>query len=320
MYRKHIASVIVLALGVSSFAVAQSYPSKAVKVVVPFSPGGATDILGRLVSGKLHERTDAPFVVENRAGGGGHIGAEYVVRSTPDGYTLLVAGVPQAIGMSMVKKVRYDMASDLAPVSLVATFPSVIAVHPSLPVKSIRDLISLAKRRPGELNFGANPTSPNRMIVELLKIDAGIDMVLIGYKGTGPVLTDLIGGQIQLASLGLPPAMAHVKSGRLRPIAVSSMKRTSLLPKVPTVDESGVKGFNVSSWYGIFGPAGLPEPIVKQLNGEIRALLNDSAVVKRLESLGADPEPTTPQEFGKMIRSEITRWAKVVKASGATVN
>jgi len=299
---------------------AQSYPTKAVKIVVPFSPGGATDLLGRLVGGKLHERLSEPFVVENRAGGGGHIGAEYVVRSAPDGYTLLIAGVPQAIGMSMVKKVRYDMARDLTPISLVATFPSVIAVHPSLPVKSIRDLVALAKRRPGELNFGANPTSPNRMVIELLKIDAGIDMVLIGYKGTGPVLTDLIGGQIQLAWLGLPPAMAHVKSGRLRPIAVSSLKRTSLLPKVPTVDESGVKGFNVSSWYGVFGPAGLPEPVVSQLNGEIRAILDAPDVVKRLESLGADPEPTTPQAFATMIRDEIARWAKVVKASGATVN
>lgn len=309
---------ILLGFGLPS--IAQDYPSRPVRMVDPFSPGGATDVLARIVGQKLTERLGQPFLVENRAGGGGHIGAELVARAQPNGYTLLVAGVPHAIGMTLYRKLPYDMAKDLAPITQMATFPSLIVVHPSLPVKSIRELLALAKARPGELNFGANPGSPNHLSIELLNTMAKVKMVFIGYKGAAPAVTDVVAGQIQLVSAGFPSVLGHVQAGRLRPIAVTSTSRSALLPNVPTVSESGVPGYDVTSWYGIFGPLGTPPAIITKLNGEITTVLKAPDVSERIASLGAQPAPTTPDEFGRIVRDEIRRWAQVVKASGATIN
>jgi len=297
-------------------AQAQDYPAQVIRMVVPLSPGGAADLLARLVSHDLAERLGKPVLVENRVGGGGHIGSNFVAKAAPDGYTLLTAGIPQAIGMSLYKDLPYDMGKDLTAVIQGATFPSIIVVHPSLPVKSIKDLIALAKARPGMLNFGANTGSPNHLAIVLLNIAYKVKMVHIPYKGAGPVVTDVMAGHIELASLGFPPALPMVKAGRLRAIAVTSPKRSALLPEVPAVAES-VPGYSVNSWYGVFAPAGTPKAIVNKLNAAIAAGLKTPAVTQRLTGLGAEVAPTSPEEFGKIVRDEIKKWAKIVKASGA---
>ena len=317
---RHPLLIALLMSAVCAPAGAQDYPAKPIRMIVPFSPGGSTDLLARLMGQKLTERMGQPVVVENRAGGGGHIGADVVVKSAPDGYTLLTAGIPQAIGMSLFKKVPYDMAKDLAPVTLLAMFPSVIAVHPSLPVKSIKELIALARTRPGQLNFGANPGSPNHLSMELLNVLGKVKMVHVPYKGAGPVVIDLVAGHLHVASMGLPSAMSMVQAGKLRAIAVTSSSRVATLPGIPTVQEGGVANYNVTSWYGIFGPAGLPAGIVKRLHTELTAALKDPAILQRLSAVGAEPSGKGPEEFGRFVREEIASWAKVVKASGATVN
>jgi tripartite-type tricarboxylate transporter receptor subunit TctC len=314
------ASLVVAAAACAWPACAQTYPAKPIRMIIPFPPGGATDLLGRLVGQKLSERVGQPVISENRTGGGGNIGAEYVVKAAPDGYTLMIGGIPHSINMSLYKKVGYDLASDLVGISNLATFPSMIAVHPSMPVKSMKELIAVARARPGELNYGASPGSPNHLVMELIGVMAKVKFVHIGYKGSGPGIIDLIGGHLHVSSIGFPGAMPHVKAGRLRPIAVTSAKRSSLLPELPTIAESGLPGFNVTSWYGVFGPAKLPADIVGKLNGDIRALMENEDVKTKLAGVGAEVETNTPQEFAKLIRSEIERWAKVVKTSGATVN
>src|SRR5687768_15743230 len=237
--------LLLVSLAAACSAAAQDYPVRPVRVIDPFSPGGGSDVLARIAAQKLTERLAQTFVVENRAGGGGHIGADAVAKSRPDGYTLLVAGVPHAIGMTLYRKLPYDLAKDLAPVSQIATFPSLIAVHPSLPVKSVKELLALAKARPGELNYGANPGSPNHLAMEL------------------------VAGQLHLASLGVPSVWPQVQAGRVRVIAITSTTRSPLLPEVPTVGESGLPGYDVSSWYGMYAPAGTPGGIVAKLNAEI---------------------------------------------------
>lgn len=299
---------------------AQDYPARPVRMIDPFSPGGATDILARITAQKLTERLGRPFLVENRAGGGGHIGAEAVAKSAPDGYTLLVAGVPHAIGMTLYRKLNYDLARDLAPITQIATFPSLIVVHPSVPAKSMKELIALARARPGELNFGANPGSPNHLAIELVNSMAKVKMAFVGYKGAAPAVTDVVAGQIQVVSAGFPSVINFVKAGRLRPIAVTSQVRSPLLPDVPTANESGLPGYNVTSWYGLFAPPGTPTAIVDKLNAEVAAVLKAPDVTERLAAMGAQAAPTTPEEFGRIVRSEIARWAPVVKASGASVN
>lgn len=298
-------------------AAAQEYPTRPIRMIVPLSPGGSADLLARLVSSDLTNRLGRPVVVENRVGGGGHIGSEYVAKAAPDGYTLLTAGIPQAIGMSLYKNLNYDMGKDLAAVVQGATFPSIIVVHPTLPVKSIKELIALAKARPGALNFGANTGSPNHLAIELLNIAQGVKMVHIPYKGAGPVVTDLVAGHIELASLGFPPALPMVQAGKMRAIAVTGATRSPALPEVPTVAESGIPGYNVNSWYGVFAPAGTPTAIVDKLNREIAAGLRTPDLTKRLVDLGAEVALTTPEEFQRIVRDEIQKWAKVVQASGA---
>lgn len=299
---------------------AQDYPARPVRMIDPFSPGGSTDILARICAQKLTERLGRPFLVENRGGGGGNIGAEAVAKSAPDGYTLLVAGVPQAIGMTLYRRLNYDLAKDLAPVTQIATFPSLLTVHPSLPVKNLKELIALARARPGELNFGANPGSPNHLAIELIDSMAKVKMTFIGYKGAGPAVADAVAGQIQVVSAGLPTLIGYVKAGRLRPIAVTSLARSPLLPEVPTASESGLSGYNVTSWYGLFAPAATPAPIIDKLNVAVAALLKAPDVEQRLATMGAQAAPTTPAEFGQIVRSEVARWAPIVKASGASVN
>ena len=310
--------LLAVALLVASAAWAQIYPSKPVRIVVPSPPGGAMDLLSRIVGYKLSEKWGQAVIVDNRGGATGNIGAELVSKSAPDGYTLLIAGSPHAINMSLFRNLRYDLAKDLAPITGVATFPSLIAVHPSVPVKSVGELIALAKARPGELNFGSPGSgSPNHLSMEIFKHMAKVHMAHIPYKGSGPLLIDLLAGQVQLASMGLPPSLQHVKSGRLRAIAVTGRTRSPLLPDVPTVSESGLPGFDVSSWYGMFAPAGLRKNLVTKLNADIVDLLAAADVRERLASLGAEPMPMSPEEFGRHVRADIAKEAKAVAESGA---
>ncbi len=299
---------------------AQEYPSRVVRLVCPFAAGGSSDVLTRIIGAQLNSRWGQSVVVENRVGASGNIGAEVVARNTaPDGYTLLVAGAPHAIGASLFSNMRYNLATDLVAIANIATFPSVLVAHPSLPVKSVKDLIALAKKRPGEINFASpNIGSPNHLALELFKTMAGVDMVHIPYKGgSGQMVGDLVGGQVQLASMGFPPAIPQIKAGRLRALAVTSLKRSTLLPEVPTVNESGLPGFEVSSWYGLFGPVAMPREIVAKVNADTRAVLGSEDMKSKLAPLGAEPAPATPEEFSKLVRAEIEKWAKVVKASGA---
>ena len=313
-----------LALLVSATVVqAQEYPAKTVRMIVPFAPGGATDVLTRIVSLKLYERWGQIVIVDNRVGASGNIGAEYVAKSVAaDGYTLLVAGSPHAINMSLFNNLRYDLARDLAPITSIAAFPSLIAVHPSVPVKSVKDLIALARARPGQINFGsAGNGSPNHLSMEMFKTMAKVDMTHIPYKGgSGQMVSDLLAGQVQLASMGLPPAMPYVKSGRLRVIAVTSAKRSPLLPQAPTVAETGLPGYEVNSWYGVFAPPALPKEIIAKINADIVAVLGLADVKERLAGLGAEPQPMTPDDFGKFVRDDIAKWSRVVKESGAKID
>lgn len=318
MHKNVIGTLLFVAVTViTAQAHAQGYPNRTIRMVVTFVPGGATDILGRMTAQKLNERFGQPVVVENRAGGGGNIGADFVAKSEPDGYTIMIAGVPHAIGMSLYSKLPYDFARDLAPIVNLAVFPSLIIVHPSLPVKSVKDLVALARARPGQLNYGGTPGSPNHLAMELLNSQGAVKMVLIPYKGTGQIVTDIVAGHVQIASMGFPAALPMVKAGRVRALAVTTAKRSALLPDVPSVGESGLPGYDVTSWYGVFAPAGTPEPIVSQLASEIAVLFKSPDVTKRLSTLGAELAIKTPAELGPFVREEIAKWAKVVKASGA---
>ena len=298
----------------------QGYPAKPLRMIVPFPPGGAADLLARLVGQKLTERMGQPVVVETRAGGGGNIGTEYVAKSPPDGYTIMIGGLVLAINQSLFKNLGYSLANDLTAIAQIATYQSMIVVHPSVPVKSMKELIALAKAKPGALNFGASPGSPNHLGMELINVMAGVKMVHIGYKGSGPVLTDLIGGHLHCASVGFPGATAHVTSGRLRALAVTGKQRSPLLPDLPTVAEAALPGYNVSSWWGVFGPARIPPDIVTRLSTEIRGLMETDDTRTRLAAVGTDVETSASEEFTRLVRTEIPLWAKVVKASGATAN
>jgi len=306
----------------ASTATSQEFPAKTVRMIAPFAPGGATDALARVVSQKLSERWKQQVFVDNRPGAGGNIGAELAARAAPDGYTLIVAGAPHAINMTLYRKLSYDLQKDLVAINRIAGYPSAIVVHPSLPVKTVKDLIALARKRPNELNFGsAGPGSPNRLAIELFMMMSDTKMVHVPYKGgSGQMVSELLAGQVQLASIGLPPSMGYIKAGRLRPIAVTGTKRAPLLPDVPTVAESGLPGFDVTSWYGVFGPAAIPKNLVAKINADLTAILADADMKERLDKLGAEPAPLSADEFAKYVREEAALWAKVVKASGATVN
>lgn len=314
--------ILVLVAGGALPATAQEYPARAVRVIAPFAPGGATDALARIVGQKLSERWRHQVIIDNRAGAGGNIGAELAARAAPDGYTLLVAGAPHAINVTLYGKLSYDLVKDLAAINRIAGYPSAIVVHPSLPVKTVKDLIALAKARPGELNFGsAGSGSPNRLAIELFMMMANIKMVHVPYKGgSGQMVVDLLAGQVQLASIGLPPSMAYIEAGRMRAIAVTGTSRSPLLPNVPTVSEAGLPGFDVTSWYGMFAPAALPKNLVTKINGDIAAILDTPDMKQRLDKLGADPAPMSPEDFASYVRAEVTKWAKVVKESGARVD
>ncbi|MFI4888155.1 MAG: Bug family tripartite tricarboxylate transporter substrate binding protein [Burkholderiales bacterium] len=312
-------------LTVAPLALAQgaaSYPAKPIRLVVPFPAGGTTDILARAVAQKLSEAWGQQVIVDNRPGAGGNIGSDLVAKSAPDGYTLLMGTVgTHAINPSLYAKMPYDHVKDFAPVILVAGVPNVLVVNPSLPVHSVQELIAYAKANPGKLNFASSGNGTSiHLSGELFKTMTGVQMTHIPYKGSAPALTDLVGGQVQLMFDNLPSSLPFIKAGRLRALAVTSGTRAAALPDLPTLAESGLAGFEASSWFGVLAPAGTPRDIVAKLNGAIATWLASPEAREKLSSQGAIAAGGTPDAFARHIAAETVKWAKVVKASGAHVD
>ncbi len=288
------------------------------RLVVPLVAGGPTDILARLIAYPLGERLGHQVVVDNRAGAGGNIGAEMVAKSPPDGYTLFMGtSGPMSINVSLYPKIGYDPVRDFAPIILAASAPFVMVVHPSLPASNIKQLIALAKAKPGQLNYGQVPGAAAHLASELFKSMAGIDMVFVPYKGAAPANNDLVAGQIQLSFASTPGAMPLVKAGRMKALAISSAKRIAKLPELPTVAESGVAGYEASVWYGIVAPAKTSPDIIARLYKESAAIVHDRASRDKMDANDFEATVLNPEQFGAFIRSEITKWGKVVKATGA---
>jgi tripartite-type tricarboxylate transporter receptor subunit TctC len=308
-----VAAGMLLTLGATS---AQEYPVKPIRIVVPSSPGGGTDILARPIATKLSERWGQQVIVDNRPGAGQMIGIALVAKSPPDGYTIVMASTPLAINTVLYKKVPYDPIRDFAPVTQVAAMPNLLVTHPSLPVRTVKQLIALAKARAGELAYASSGvgTGPH-LSMELFNHMAGIKLEHVPYKGTGPALVDTISGHVQLLMSTLLPPLPHLKTGRMRALGVTSTTRVPNLPDVPTVAESGVRGYEVVGWYGIAAPAGTPQAIVNKLQAEISSILNAPETKDRLASEGAEAVGSKPEEFGAFLKSEIDKWGKVVKAA-----
>lgn len=300
-------------------APAQVYPSKPVRLVAPFPPGGSTDLLARIVAQKLAEAWGQQVIVENRGGAGGTIGVDYAARSAPDGYTIVMGHIGTfGVNPTLYPRLPYDAIKDFAPITLLAMVPNGLAVHPSLPIHSVKELLAIARARPGQLSYGSGGNgSAAHLAVEYFRLLAKIDLLHIPYKGTGPAIVDLISGQTTMMITGMPALMPHVKTGRLRLLAVGTAKRLTIMPELPTIAEAGVPGYEATQWYGILAPAATPREIIVKLNTEIVKVLRRADVKERLAADGAVTVGNTPEQFGAHIKAEIARWAPVVKASGA---
>lgn len=313
-----LASVLLAACAGSSLA-QSAWPAKQIRVVIPYPPGGPTDILGRIVAQQLSVNLGQPVVVENKPGASGMIGADQVAKSPPDGYTLLVNASIHVINPSLYKKPLYDAIRDFAPVSLIAEVPLVLVAAPSLGLGTVADVIAAAKAKPINFASSGNAAAPH-LAGEAFKSATGVPMQHVPYKGSGPALTDVIGGQTELMFDSMPSSIGHIRAGKLRAIAVTSAKRTSALPDVPTIAEAGIAGFDISTWYGVWAPAGTPRDIVARVSSEVAKIVRSPQVRERLAGLGATPVGNTPEEFAAYNQSELAKWGKIVKASGATVD
>ncbi len=302
---------------VSVTAAAQTYPAKAVRIVVGYPPGGPTDLLARIIAQKLAESWGQQVLVDNRPGASGMIGAEVTVRAAPDGYTLLMVPVTYAVTPSLFAKMPYDAVKDLAPVAQVAAAPFILVVHPTLPVKTVKDLITLARSQPGQINYAsASAGGMPHLAGELFNTMTGVKMVHIPYKGAAPATTDLLAGQVSLMFNNMLSAMPQVKNGRLRAVAVTSNKRSTALPDLPTIAET-VPGYEASGWYAALAPAATPRELISKINNDMNRIMRMPDVTQRLAGDGVEAVGTTPEQFGNYLRSEIAKWGKVVKASGA---
>ena len=300
---------------------AQGYPSKPVRILVGFAAGGPTDVAGRLVAQKLADALHQPFVIDVRPGAGGNIAAEIVAKSAPDGYTLLVPAFAHAVNPALTSRLPFDTAKDFAPIALFASAANILAVHPSVPARSVAELIALARTRPGQLTFGsAGNGTASHLAGELFNMMAAVKLTHVPYKGSAPASTDLIGGHISAAFPGVAIALPHTRAGRLRSLAVTSLERSKVMPEVPTMSEAGLPGFEVISWYGLLAPAGTPRDIVQQLNTDVNRSMQEADAMQRLGSFGAEPVHATPDAFGTFIAGELTKWTKVVQAAGLKVD
>ncbi len=294
------------------------YPTKALRFIMPFPPGGGTDTLGRIIGQKLSEVLAQQVIIDNRPGAGANIGAEIAAKSPPDGYTLLMGNIAHAINVSLYSKLSYDLVKDFAPVTLLASTPNILVVHPSVPARSVKELIALAQARPGQLDYASSGSgSSAHLAAELFNMMASVKMTHVPYKGGGPAVIALIGGQCSVGFATTPSVIAHVKAAKLRGLAVTSAQRSPATPDLPTISEAGVPGYEAGTWYGVLVPAGTSGEIVARLNAEFVKLLKLPDVRERLDAAGFEAIGTTPEQFAAYVRSEIEKWAKVVKASGA---
>jgi len=296
---------------------ANGWPNKPLRFILPFPPGGGTDILGRLIADRMTAGLGQPVVTENRGGAGGNVGAEAAARSAPDGYTIVLVAPSLAISPSLYSKLNYDPVKDFAPVSLVATVPNVMVTHPSVPADTLAEFIRFAKTKPGGMNFGSGGSgTSNHLAGELFNIVAGVKLVHVPYKGVNLAMNDVLSGQIHLVVIGVPAAAPHIKAGKLRALALVAPQRASALPEVPTVAEAGLPNFEVTTWYGILAPAGTPKPIVTRLNAELVKIMHAPEMKDRLATMATDPVTSTPEEFADYIKREIVKWGEVVRQAG----
>jgi tripartite-type tricarboxylate transporter receptor subunit TctC len=313
------ALVALAAALVPALALGQAYPSKPIRLVVPFGTGGSNDIMARLVGAKLSEALGQPVVVDNRAGAGGTIGVDAVVKSDPDGYTILIGATSTiAVNVGLYPKRNFDPTKSLTPITQIGSGPFLMAVPASLPANSVKEFVELARAKPGQLNFGSSGKGSSlHLTVEMLKTMAKIDLVHVPYKSGGAAVADLATSRVQLIFSDLPALLAFVKSGQVKTLAVTTPKRSALLADLPTVAESGVPGFDATSWYGFLGPAGMPRSIVMRLNGELAKIMHSADMKQRLSVMGVEAVTGTPEEFTRHIHEQVAKWLAVVKASGA---
>ena len=296
---------------------AQTYPSKPIRFILPFPPGGGTDTLARIVGQKLGQDFGQTIVTDNRPGAGANIGADIAAHAPADGYTLLMGNVAHAVNVTLYRKLGYDLVKDFAPITLLASTPNILVVHPSVAAKSVQELIALAKSKPGQLNYASSGSgSSSHLAGELFKTMTGVNLVHVPYKGGGPAVTSLIAGETVVGFATAPSVLPHVKSGKLRALAVTSAKRSAAAAELPTIAESGVPGYEANTWYGVLAPRGTPAAIIARLNSEFIAIMQSSEIRERIAPLGYEPDTGTPQRFAAYIKSEIAKWGKVVKAAG----
>lgn len=299
---------------------AQSYPTRPIRFIAPYVPGGGVDYVARVVATKLSETIGQQVIVENRPGGGTNIGSELVARAAPDGYTLLVGGVPNTVNSVFFKKLPYDVVKDFAPISQMTTAPNVLAVHPSLPVRTAKDLIALAKKRRGELTFAsAGIGSSNHLSGELFRVMAGVDIIHVPYKGGGAAVTDLIAGQVSMYFGTTPSTVPHVRAGRLRALAVTSLQRSRATPDIPTMSEAALPGFENAAWHGLMAPAGTPQPVIDKLHTEVVRVLRTPEIIERMASQGVDVIAGSPGELAAFIKQDLVKYDKLVKSAGLKV-
>jgi len=298
----------------------QSFPTKPIRIIVPFPAGGTTDIFARYIAPKLSENLGQQVIIDNRAGASGMIGTEMLVKAPPDGYTLMITATHHVANPSLYKKLPYDTAKDITNITLVATAPNALLAHPSFPPNTIKELIALAKRKPGELNFASTGIGGNNHLSgELLKSMAGIDMLHIPYKGAAPALNDLLGGQVSMMFDALGAALPHFKAGKLKILGVTTLKRSPVVPEIPAISET-VPGYEASSWFGMYGPAGMSKEILHRINNEVAKVLNSPDVKKRFAAFPAETGGNSPEEFDAYVKAEIIKWGMVIKKIGLTLD
>ncbi|MBI4191916.1 MAG: tripartite tricarboxylate transporter substrate binding protein [Betaproteobacteria bacterium] len=318
----HAVLITVAGMSLNPLLHAQNYPNRPIRLVVPFSAGGAADVPGRMLTQKLSDALAQQVIVDNRPGAGSTIGAEFVAKAPPDGYTLLMISNTHFVGAALHKKLVYDAVNDYAPVTQVTSAPNVIVVHPSLPVKTVRDLIALAKAKPGKIDYASSGNGSTQHLTGALFCKmAGIDMTHIPYRGSGPATADLLAGQVTVGFPGIAGMIGHIKAGKLRALAVTSSRRSPELPDLPTVAQAGVKGYDVTAWFGVAGPKGMPRDVVLKLHAELLRVLKNPELQKLLLTAGQEVAwQETPGQFGEMLKVEAAKWARMVKESGAQVN
>jgi tripartite-type tricarboxylate transporter receptor subunit TctC len=307
-------ALVLCSLFVAAAGAQDAYPSRPVRFILPFPPGGGTDILGRLIAERLSANLGQPVVTENRGGAGGNVGAEAAAHSAPDGYTIVLVAPSLAISPSLYSKLNYDPVKDLTPVSLVATVPNVMITNTSVEAQTLKEFIALARSKPGKMNFGSGGSgTSNHLAGELFNIVTGAKLVHVPYKGVNLAMQGVLAGEIHLVFIGIPAALPHIKAGRLRALALVAPERSPALPEVPTAAEAGLKDFEVTTWYGVMTPAGTPRPIVTRLNAELGKIMHTADVKERLAGLATDPLTSTPEEFAAYLKQEIAKWGDVVR-------